>query len=243
MFPLLAGVEVKGVVAPFKNTGKPVTLDNFNLDWGQFVGPVPSQARLITKMVTPIDVSDPTTKLLIAAGISSIAFDCDLGASWTEASRSFVLEPVALEVGGLVKLSARVAVANVPRQIFSFSPQQAATMAAQVEAGGLELTLRDLGGVDLAVAHYARTQNIGREAAQKAIVDDIRSSAATSATNNPDAVAAAEALARFIETPRTTLTLKLTPLGKVPALQLFQMLKTDPLDALSKFRIEASTAL
>jgi hypothetical protein len=245
MFPLLAGVEVKGVVAPFKNTGKPVTLDNFNLDWGQFVGPVPSQARLITKMVTPIDVSDPTTKPLIAAGISSIAFDCDLGASWTEASRSFVLEPVALEVGGLVKLSARVSVANVPRQIFSFNAQQAATMAAQVEAGGIELTLRDLGGVDLAVAHYARTrtQNISREAARKAIVDDIRSSAATSGTNNPDAVAAAEALARFIETPRTTLTLKLTPLGKVPAMQLFQMLKTDPLDALSKFRIEASTAL
>ncbi|MCK1511645.1 hypothetical protein IVB22_03465 [Bradyrhizobium sp. 190] len=243
MFPLLAGIEVKGFVAPFKNTGKPVTLDNFNLDWGQFVGPVPSQARLTTKMVTPIDVSDPTTKPLIAAGISSIAFDCDLGASWTEASRSFVLEPVALEVGGLVKLSARVSLANVPRQIFSFNPLQAATLAAQIEAGGIELTLRDLGGVDLAVAHYSRLQNISRDAARKAIVDDIRNSAATKGTNNPDAVAAAEALARFIETPGTTLTLKFTPLGKVPAMQLFQALKIDPLDALAKFRIEAATAL
>jgi hypothetical protein len=116
-------------------------------------------------------------------------------------------------------------------------------MATQIEAGTIELTVRDLGGVDLAVGHYARMQNISRDAARKAIVDDIRNSAATTGTSNPDAVAAAEALARFIETPRTTLTLKLTPLGKVPAMQLFQALKTDPLDALSKFRIEASTAL
>ena len=52
-----------------------------------------------------------------------------------------------------------------------------------------------------------------------------------------------EALARFIETPRTTLTLKLTPRGKVPAMQLVQALQTDPLIALSQFRIEASTGL
>ena len=55
--------------------------------------------------------------------------------------------------------------------------------------------------------------------------------------------AAVEALARFIETPRTTLTLKLTPRGKVPAMQLLQLLQTDPLGALAQFRTEASTAL
>ena len=242
MFPLLAGIEVKGVVAPFKNTGKPVTLDNFNLDWGQFVGPVPSQLRLTTKMMTPIDANDPTSKPLVAAGIGSIEFDCDLGAAWTEATRSFVLEPVALEVGGLAKLSARVSLGNVPRQIFSFNPQQAAAMAAQVEAGGIELTLRDLGGIDLAVTQYARTQNVSREAARTAIVENIRNSA-TTAINNPDAPAAVDALARFIETPRTTLTLKLTPLGKVPVTQLFQLLQSDPFIALSQFRIEATTAL
>ena len=54
---------------------------------------------------------------------------------------------------------------------------------------------------------------------------------------------AAEALVRFIETPRTALILKLTPRGKVPAMQLLQTFKTDPLTALSQFRIETSTAL
>ena len=53
MIPLLEGVEIKGLVAPFKDTGKPVNIDIFNLDWGQFVGPIPSKARLTAKMSAP----------------------------------------------------------------------------------------------------------------------------------------------------------------------------------------------
>ena len=51
------------------------------------------------------------------------------------------------------------------------------------------------------------------------------------------------ALVSFVETPGQTLIIKLTPLAKVPALQLVQTLKTDPLIALTQFRIEASTGL
>jgi hypothetical protein len=243
MIALLEGAELKGLTAPYKNTGKPINVELVSLDWGQFIGPIPSKARLMAKMSGPLDASHPGQRTLIAAGLDKMAIDLDLGTAWTEASRSFVLEPVTLELGGVLKASARVSLANVPREVFSINPLQAAAVAMLIEAGAIELTVRDLGGVDLAVAHYARMQNISRDAARKAIVDDIRNSAATSGTNNPDAVAAAEALARFIETPGTTLTLKLTPLGKVQAMQLFQALKTDPLDALAKFRIEASTAL
>ena len=63
------------------------------------------------------------------------------------------------------------------------------------------------------------------------------------AAANPDAVAAVQALARFVESPGQTLVIKLTPRAKVPAMQLFQLLKTDPLIALAQFRIEASTGL
>jgi hypothetical protein len=243
MIALIEGAELKGFTAPYKNTGRPINVDLVSLDWGQFVGPIPSKARLTAKMSGPLDAGHPGQRMLIVAGLDKMAIDLDLGTAWTEASRSFVLEPVTFELGGMLKASARISLANVPREVFSINPIQAAAMATQIEAGTIELTVRDLGGVDLAVGHYARMQNISRDAARKAIVDDIRNSAATTGTSNPDAVAAAEALARFIETPRTTLTLKLTPLGKVPAMQLFQALKTDPLDALSKFRIESTTAL
>ena len=60
---------------------------------------------------------------------------------------------------------------------------------------------------------------------------------------NPDAMAALQALARFLESSGQTLIIKLTPRAKVPALQPIQLLKTDPLIALAQFRIEASTGL
>jgi hypothetical protein len=100
--------------------------------------------------------------------------------------------------------------------------------------------LHDIGGIDLAVAQYARTHNVSADAARQAIVDSIRASGATATTANPDAAAAVEALASFVENPRGTLTLKLTPRGRVPAMQLIQALKTDPVAALAQFQVEAS---
>jgi hypothetical protein len=61
------------------------------------------------------------------------------------------------------------------------------------------------------------------------------------AVTNPEVLAALEAVARFVETPRQTLNVKLTPLGKVSVQQLGQL--TDPLLALAQFRIEVSTGL
>jgi hypothetical protein len=57
---------------------------------------------------------------------------------------------------------------------------------------------------------------------------------------NPDAVAITDALARFVEDPKGTLTIKLTPRDKVPALSLIPLVKTQPLDALAKFNVEVS---
>ena len=241
LLALLEGAEVKGLVAPYKDTNKPINIDTFNLNWGQFVGPIPSRARLTAKLTTPIDVTDAALKLLVAAGMDTAAIDFDLGAAWTEASRTFVLDPVMVELGGLFKASARVSLANVPRGVFSLNSQQATAMAAQIEAGTMELALRDTGGVDLAVAQYARTQNVSSDTARRTIIENIKASDATMTTPSPDAAAIVGALADFIETPRGTLTLKLTPRGKVPAMQLIQALRTDPLVALAQFQVEAST--
>jgi hypothetical protein len=129
----------------------------------------------------------------------------------------------------------------VPREAFSGNPQQIAVMAAQIEAGTVDIVLRDSGGVDLAVAQYARSHNIAADAARSALIDDIKNNLATMAATNPDATALSDALARFVTTAKGTLTVKLTPVGKVPVTQLVQKLKADPQAALTQFRIEAST--
>jgi hypothetical protein len=242
LFPLIGGVEIKGVTAPFKNTGKFVNLDGFDVNWGQFIGPIPSKARVTAKMTTPVDTADPAMKALIAAGLDRLSAEGDIGAEWTEAARSFVIDVPKLELSGLVKVSARIALANVPRQVFSANAAQAMGAAAQIEAGGIELTVRDLGGVDLGVVQYARAQNVSREAARQAIAQGIRDTSTTEAIA-PAMEAIRGALISFVETPGQTLVIKLTPRAKAPALQLVQMLKTDPLIALAQFRIEASTGL
>lgn len=163
--------------------------------------------------------------------------------TWTEATKTFALEPVSLDLGGLLKANARLSLSNVPRGVFTLNPVQAVTMAEQIEVGTLELVLRDMGAVDIALAQYARTLAVSRDAARQSFIDELKTGGERAAANNPDAVAAVQALTRFLESPGQTLIVKLTPRAKVPALQLFQLLKTDPLLALAQFRIEASTAL
>lgn len=237
---LLEGAELSGLVAPYKNTGQPVSIDTLNLSWGQFVGPIPTRARTTVKMTGPVDLSDPDPfKMLAAAGMKSATLIFDLGAGWTEAQKTFALEPVNLEVGGVMTAAARVSVGNVPRDVFSINPLQVAIMAAQIEAGPLELALRDTGGVDLAVAQFAKTQNLSRDQAREAIIQNIRETGIKLSGANADAMAIAGAIARFVELPGGTLTIKLTPKGKVPVMQLAETMKTNPMLALAQFQVDA----
>ena len=147
---------------------------------------------------------------------------------------------MTFEIGSLLTAAARASFANVARETFSVNPLQAALMAAQAEAGPLEIALRDNGGVELLVTQYARTQNVSREAARLALVMQIRATAMQIASASPDAMAIAGAITRFIETPRGTLTVKLKPLGKVAMSELIDALRTNPIAALARFQVDAS---
>ncbi|QPF88911.1 hypothetical protein [Bradyrhizobium commune] len=243
LFRVLDGAEIKGVVSPYKNTRQLITIDTIDLNWGQLVGSIPSKANLVVKMVTPTDPTNPAQRALTMAGLDKLAIDLDLGAVWTESSGAFTLTPATIELGNLAKAQGRLALANVPRDIFSPDPAQVMGQARQIEAGAIELSLRDSGVVDLVVATFARAQNVGRDAARSAIVDMIRAQGEKIAASNLDAKAAVDAVASFVATSGQTLTIKLTPLGKVPLVQLMDALNSEPVVALAQFRIEASTGL
>jgi hypothetical protein len=239
---LVEGVETSNLVAPYKQTGQPVTIDTLNVSWGQFVGPMPTRARATVKMSGPVDATDPEPfNALAAAGLANASVNLDLGATWNEGGRSFALQPGTVEIGNVLTAALRLSLANVQRGTFSLNPLQAAVMAAQIEAGPIELTLRDTGGIDLAIAQQARQQNISVEDARRAITDQIRDNAMQMVSINPDVTAVAGALTRFIENPRGTLTIKLTPKGKVAMMQIVESLKTGTLAAFARFQIEATT--
>lgn len=243
LFRVLEGAEIKGVVAPYKTTRQFVTIDTLSLNWGQLVGSIPSKANLIVKMVTPTDPANPAQRPLIMAGVDKLAINLDLGAAWTESSGAFALAPATIDLGNLARAQARFALANVPRGVFTTDPVQAMSDAGKIETGAIELSLRDSGAVDLVVAQFSRMQNVSRDAARSAIVEMIRAQGEKLAASNLDVRAAVDALAGFVATSGQTLTIKLTPLGKVPVLQLMDVLNHEPIVALAQFRIEASTGL
>jgi len=243
LFKVLEGAELKGLVAPYKSANKQVKIDNISLNWGQFVGPIPTQAHITAKLNSPLDASNPALLPLLAAGVDSAAIDADLGAGWTESAGTFALSPVKLDVGNILSASASVSLAHVPRDVFTVDPQAAMAQATQIEAGGLELTLHDLGGVDILVAQFARMRSISREDARQTILATIKAGGDRFGSDNPDVAGAVEAISHFIETPHQTLTLKLIPRAKVPAMQLVQLIGSDPPSAAAQFKIEASTGL
>ena len=177
--------------------------------------------------------------MLLAAGFTSATVSLDLGAGWTEDTHTVELKPGTVELDRVGTLSARLTIGNVPREIFTIDPFELMIAASLVEAGPVELTLRDTGGIDLAVADYARTQKVSPEAARQAITDNIRQTATGLIILNRDAMVIAGAITRFIETPGGTLTIKLTPKGSVPLAQLIEAGKANPFDALSRFQVEA----
>jgi len=243
LLKVLQGAELKDFVAPYKTTNKQVKIDNFSLDWGQFVGPIPTQAHVVAKLNSPIDAANPALLPLLAAGVDTAAVEADIGAGWSESAGTFALSPVKLDIGNILSASASVSLAHVPREVFTPDPQAAMAQAAQIDAGGLELTLHDLGGVDILVAQFARMRTISRDDARRAILDIIKATGDKLGSDNPEVSGAVEAISRFVETPHQTLTLKLVPKAKVPALQLVQLIGTDPPSAIAEFKIEATTGL
>jgi hypothetical protein len=101
--------------------------------------------------------------------------------------------------------------------------------------------LRDVGGVDLLVAQYARIQNVSVDDARQAIIDSLKSDSENVTTADPDATAIVDALVHLLQNPKSALTIKLTPRSKLPAIPLIQAIKTDPAATLALFQIDVST--
>jgi hypothetical protein len=206
------------------------------------IGSIPSKVHAVAKMVMPTDPSDPKQITLMLSGIDKLAIDLDLGAAWTEQSNSFVLTPATLDIG-IAKVQLRIALSNVPREVFSTDPAQLMGQAARIEAVALEFSVRDNGFVDSAVTQNARGRNVSRDAARQTLVDSVKAYRADIAAANPEAGTAVDAVASFIETPGQTLVVKVTPRAKVPLMQLMQLFNADPEGTLAQFNIEASTGL
>jgi hypothetical protein len=244
MLSLIEGLEIKQLAVPHPKTRGLVQVEAFNASWGQFVGGIPSQARISMKVSGPISAPDPepVINMLAGAGMRALAAAIDVGATWTEAAQTVALEPATLEVGGVFALSAKASLGGVPRAIFDADPLKAMAVIPLLEAGPIEVTLRDLGLVDLAAAEAARLRGAGPEMGRTFLLENMTRNKQALAQTGPEVDALFEALARFVQGKGETLTIRLTPKGRVGLLEVLDATRLDPFAAmLASFSVEATT--
>ena len=111
---------------------------------------------------------------------------------------------------------------------------------ATVEAGPIEIVVRDLGGLDLKVAEVARKQNLSLDAARRMLVETATQPSAALVPSSADLAGLTDAVAHFIEAPGGRLSVSITPKGRVLLLPLFATAQSDPATILAQFRIQSS---
>ena len=240
LLALLEGIEIRDVDA--KSGQQTIKIENFQLSWSQFVGPIPTVVRLLAKTSVPSSLADSGMGGLLAdAGLPTVSTNIDLGVTWTEATNTLAISPGIIELENMFSFSATVSVLNVPRSMFSIDPAIAMIAAEQLEAGPIQLTLRDTGGVTTALARYAKSKNLSVDDARKEIIASVNESVKAQAPSTPDADVVAQAIIQFIEVPGSTLTITVTPKGRVNIKQAFGTSASDPAATAALFTIDAKT--
>jgi hypothetical protein len=235
---VLEGVEVKELDMPDNAAGR-YLVDSFNVGWGKFVGPIPTNARVTLAMTAPIAKDDARFEPLAAVGITSAKLAYDMEAAWAEAGRTFSITPLVLDIENMFHASATLSVGNVPRDIFSVDPSAFAVFSMGVEAGPIEFTLQDTGGLDLVVSLFAKKQGLSAADARKVAVAAANEFTAPLAAQNAELKPVADAVVNFIETPKGTLNIKLVPKARTPVVALVAESQVDPLAVVSRFTIKA----
>ena len=114
--------------------------------------------------------------------------------------------------------------------------------APLVEAGPIELTVRDLGIVDLAAAELGQAKGGDAEAGRALLVESLAQRAAAATQTSPELQPVFDVLSRFLQGKGETLTVTLTPKGSVALLQLIEAARRDAVGALlANFTVEART--
>jgi hypothetical protein len=237
----LEGIEIQGLIAPYRNTGRPIEIETAKISWGEFVGAFPTQVHATLRLSGPITSGDsePFNQLL-AAGMTTATVDFDAGARWSEASSLAVLSPFSAKLANVASIEVNATLGNVPASAFTLDRATFMAATAAVEAGPIEIVVHDLGGLDLMVADVARKENLSPDAARRIMVETATQPAAALVPSSPDLSGLADAVAHFIEAPGGILSISITPKGRVPLLPLLATAQTNPATLLAQFRIQPS---
>src|SRR5260370_295732 len=116
----LEGIEIQGLIVPYRDTGRPVEIETAKISWGEYIGAFPTQVRAALRISGPITSGDgePFSQLL-AAGMTTATVDLDAGARWSETSRLAMLSPFSAKLANVGSIEVNGPLRNGPRSAFT----------------------------------------------------------------------------------------------------------------------------
>ncbi len=110
-----------------------------------------------------------------------------------------------------------------------------------VEAGPIELSLRDLGFVDVLAAEMARERGAAPETGRALLLENMAMKRQALGSTSPEVEKLLQAVDRFVQGKGETLTIKVTPKSRVGLMEIMEASKVSPDALLAKFSIEVMT--
>jgi hypothetical protein len=245
LFNALEGFEMDDVDVPDRRLDRTsdavIHFRSMQVSWGRIVGTLPTTAHYAVKAEIPLgnEYGEPF-QALRDAGRKSLAVGFDISSTWTEQTRALVLSPATFEFDTLFSASLTLSIANFSPTLLANDPVKTALAASVLEAGPVELSVHDSGGLDFTIAQAAKTQGLSASAARAKMVSDLQLGASMQPRQSPEFQRLVDELARFLAGDGSTLKIRLTPKGRVNLMQLMELAKTDPIGALSRFGVETS---
>ncbi|WP_127092134.1 hypothetical protein [Aquabacter cavernae] len=237
LFRALEGVEIAGLRAFMADSDAPVAIGAMKLDWGQFIGLVPTRFSFSGSGITgPIsDADGPPFSYLAAAGAKDATLGFDTVLAFDPAAQTLRLSPASTRIETALAVDFDITLTKVRPEAFE-DPIAALTAAQQIAVGPAKLVVTNLGIADVILKERATQANTTPEALRAETVAQIRAYAKELAPLFPEAGTIGDTLASFVEKPGT-LTVTLTPLGEVKAMDL---LAADPLTLVRDFKVTAA---
>ncbi|MEW6123747.1 MAG: hypothetical protein AB1698_14130 [Pseudomonadota bacterium] len=237
LFRALEGVELSGLRASVTDADTPVAIGALRMEWGQFIGLVPTRIALSGSGITgPINEADGAPfSYLAAAGAREATLGFDTVLAFDPAARTLRLSPGATRIEHALAVDIDITLTQVRPEAFE-DPIAALAAAQQIAVGPAKLVLTNLGIAEMVLKERAAGEATTPEALRAELVAQIRAHARELTPLYPEAATLGETLAAFVEKPGT-LTLTLTPLGDVKAMDL---IAADPLSLVRNFKVTAA---
>lgn len=191
------------------------------------VPPIPTEISLEAKDITvPVDaLDDPEAQAFFEQmGLKSISMSESLKLYWDEATQELVLENLQIELDKLGQLQANVRLSGVPKAVFEDPENQAQLALVTMSFNSAEISLKNAGIVNAAIAKGAADAGVGEADFIKVLV--AQAGAQLNAFGNQEfANMVTGAIETFLINP-DTLTVSLKPANPVPVAQIMGSIAT-----------------